>query len=110
AEEPAQDEICERQRDCGRQPRGKQARSQPGQRTAQARQAVRHRFRYAGYRGFDGDLRGGLAHGQRSTSAIRALYQFMNRLMVRNTSMISAMPSIGWPVWLSVVLAMDTTS
>ena len=51
---------------------------------------------------------------QRSTSAMRALYQFMNRLMprlmVRNTSMISAMASMAWPVWFSVVLAIDTMS
>jgi len=44
----------------------------------------------------------------------RALYQFMNaemlRLMVRYTIMIMAMPSIAWPVWLMVVLAIDTRS
>src|SRR5258705_6017576 len=44
---------------------------------------------------------------QRSTSAMRALYQFMKklmrRLMVRNTAMMSAMASIAWPVWFSVV-------
>src|SRR5690349_1655613 len=46
---------------------------------------------------------------QRSVSAMRALYQFMNRLMlsemVRNTSMMSAIASIAWPVWFSVVFA-----
>src|SRR5436309_14879172 len=51
---------------------------------------------------------------QRSTNAMRALYQFMNRLMprlmVRNTAMISAMDSMAWPVWFSVVLAIDTMS
>ena len=50
----------------------------------------------------------------RSTSAMRALYQFMNRLMprlmVRNTSMMSAIASIACPVWFSVVLAMLTRS
>ena len=50
----------------------------------------------------------------RSTSAMRALYQFMNRLMprlmVRNTSMMSAIASIAWPVWFSVVFAIDTMS
>ena len=39
-----------------------------------------------------------VATAQRSTSAMRALYQFMNRLMprlmVRNTAMISAIASI----------------
>src|SRR5581483_4721547 len=51
---------------------------------------------------------------QRSVSAMRALYQFMNRLMlsemVRNTSMISAIDSIAWPVWFSVVFATETMS
>src|SRR5690242_9205025 len=51
---------------------------------------------------------------QRSVSAMRALYQFMKKLMlremVRNTSMISAMASIAWPVWFRVVLATDTMS
>ncbi len=51
---------------------------------------------------------------QRSTSAIRALYQFMNRLMprlmVRNTSMMIAIASMAWPVWFSVVFAIDTMS
>src|SRR3979409_531257 len=51
---------------------------------------------------------------QRSTSAVRALYQFMKRLMprlmVRNTSMMSAMASMAWPVWFSVVFAIDTMS
>src|ERR1700760_3989314 len=51
---------------------------------------------------------------QRSVSAMRALYQFMNRLMlreiVRNTSMISAIASIAWPVWFSVVFATETMS
>src|ERR1700704_257347 len=47
---------------------------------------------------------------QRSTSAMRALYQFMKRLMVRNTPMMSAMASMAWPVWFSVVLAIDTMS
>ena len=51
---------------------------------------------------------------QRSTSAMRALYQFMNRLMprlmVRNTSMMSAMASMACPVWFNVVLAIDTMS
>ncbi len=51
---------------------------------------------------------------QRSTSAMRALYQFMKklmpRLMVRNTAMISAIASIAWPVWFSVVLAIETMS
>src|ERR1700759_570320 len=50
----------------------------------------------------------------RSTNAMRALYQFMNRLMdremVRNTSMISAIASIACPVWFSVVLAIETMS
>ena len=52
--------------------------------------------------------------GQRSDSAMRALYQFMNRLMprliVRNTPMMSAIDSIAWPVWFSVVFAIDTMS
>ena len=51
---------------------------------------------------------------QRSNSAMRALYQFIEklieRLMARNTAMISAMPSIACPVWLSVVLAIETIS
>ena len=51
---------------------------------------------------------------QRSTSAMRALYQFMKklmpRLMVRNTAMISAIASMACPVWFSVVLAIDTMS
>ena len=51
---------------------------------------------------------------QRSTSAMRALYQFMKklmpRLMVRNTIMMSAMASMAWPVWFSVVFAIDTIS
>ena len=55
-----------------------------------------------------------VAMAQRSTSAICALYQFMNRLMprlmVKNTAMISAIASIAWPVWFSVVLAIDTMS
>ena len=52
--------------------------------------------------------------GQRSDSAMRALYQFMNRLMprliVRNTPMMSPIDSMAWPVWFSVVLAIDTMS
>src|SRR5215475_2470803 len=55
-----------------------------------------------------------VAIAQRSVSAMRALYQFMNRLMlsemVRNTSMISAIASIAWPVWFSVVFATETMS
>src|SRR5713101_819620 len=51
---------------------------------------------------------------QRSTSAMRALYQFMKklmpRLMVRNTAMMRAMASMAWPVWFSVVFAIDTMS
>ena len=51
---------------------------------------------------------------QRSVSAMRALYQFMNRLMlremVRNTNMISAIASIACPVWFSVVFATETMS
>src|SRR5688572_3701137 len=47
-------------------------------------------------------------------SATCALYQFMNaemeRLMVRYTAMITAMPSIACPVWFIVVLAIDTRS
>ena len=50
----------------------------------------------------------------RSHRSTRALYQFMNaemvRLMVRYTIMMMAMPSIAWPVWLTVVLAIDTRS
>ncbi len=45
---------------------------------------------------------------------MRALYQFMNRLIdrlnVRYTAMMMAMPSIAWPVWFSVVLAIETMS
>ena len=44
----------------------------------------------------------------------RALYQFisteMERLIVRYTAMMIAMPSIAWPVWFIVVFAMDTRS
>ena len=47
-------------------------------------------------------------------NATRALCQFMNaeidRLTVRYTAMMMATPSIAWPVWLMVVLAMDTRS
>ena len=45
---------------------------------------------------------------------IRALYQFMKpeieRLIVRYTAMMMAMPSIACPVWFIVVLAIDTRS
>src|SRR2546429_9954059 len=51
---------------------------------------------------------------QRSTNAMRALYQFMKRLMprlmVRKTAMISAMASMAWPAWFSVVFAIDAMS
>src|SRR5580658_8322959 len=51
---------------------------------------------------------------QRSTSAMCALYQFMNRLIdrlkPRYTAMMMAMPSIACPVWFSVVLAIETIS
>ena len=52
--------------------------------------------------------------GPAHRSATRALYQFMNaeidRLTVRYTAMMMATPSIAWPVWLMVVLAIDTRS
>ena len=47
-------------------------------------------------------------------SAMRLLYQFMireiERLIVRYTAMMIAMPSIACPVWFRVVLAIDTRS
>ena len=47
------------------------------------------------------------AIAQRSTSAMRRLYQFMNaevsRLRVRYTAMVIAITSTAWPVWLSTI-------
>ncbi len=51
---------------------------------------------------------------QRSTSAMRLLYQFMkieiDRLTVRYAPMMMRMPSMACPVWFSVVLTTDTMS
>src|ERR671918_116551 len=47
------------------------------------------------------------AIAQRSTSAMRRLYQFMkaevSRLRVRYTAMVMAITSTAWPVWLSTI-------
>ena len=58
----------------------------------------------------------GVGHGasQRSMIATRLLYQFISAEVPsdvhRYTSMMMAMHSTARPVWLSVVLAMETTS
>src|ERR1043166_1355565 len=112
APQRAHNEKRERQRYEGGEPGGEQVVAHPAPWPERGVRCVRNGFRHAGNGGFQGKFRGGLGH--RPTSAVRALYQFISRLMlrliVRNTSMMSAMPSIAWPVWLSMVLAIETMS
>ena len=108
---PSPSSEDQQQRNDGRRDRGEQIGAQPSDDAAAAAAgADRAPPNGSGFSGADvSDVM-----AQRSTSAMRALYQFMNRLMprlmVRNTAMMSAIASIAWPVWFSVVLAIDTMS